>query len=249
MLSEMKVKNILISQPQPQNSSPYTDIISKYGININFRPFFRMESLTAKEFRMQKINIPDYTAIVFTSRSAIDAFFHLCEELRVVVPESMKYFCISEAIAFYLQKYIVYRKRKIFFGNGTQSSIIDAIGTKHKDEKFLIATTDNNKNDVQKLFAKTKIKYNSAVFVKTTNNNLSDLSLSDYQIMVFYSPSDIKSLIENFPEFKQDGLHIATFGPTTAKAVKEAGFEIAIEAPSPQVPSIAKALELYLEKK
>lgn len=249
MLSEMKVKNILISQPQPQNSSPYTDIISKYGINLDFRPFFRMETLTAREFRMQKINIPDYTAIVFTSRTAIDAFFHLCEELRVAVPESMKYFCISEAIALYLQKYIVYRKRKIFFGNGTQSSIIDAIGTKHKDEKFLIATTDNNKNDIQRLFAKTKFKFNSAVFVKTTNNNLSDLSLSDYQIMVFYSPSDIKSLIENFPEFKQGGLHIATFGPTTAKAVKEAGFKIAIEAPSPQAPSIAKALELYLEKK
>ena len=249
MLSEMKVKNILISQPQPPNSSPYTEIISKYGINIDFCPFFRMESLTAKEFRAQKINILDFTAIVFTSRTTIDAFFHLCEELRVAVPETMKYFCVSEAIALYLQKYIVYRKRKIFFGNGTQSSIIDAIGTKHKDEKFLIATADNNKNDVQKLFSKTKFKFDSAVFVKTTKNDLSGLSLSKYQMMVFYSPSDMKSLLESFPEFKQGDLLIATFGPATAKAVKDAGFEIAIEAPSPQVPSIAKALALYLEKK
>ena len=245
----MKIKNILISQPQPQNSSPYTEIISKYGVNIDFRPFFKMEPLTAKEFRTQKINILDFSAIVFTARTTIDAFFHLCEELRVAVPETMKYFCVSEAIAFYLQKYIVYRKRKIFFGNGTQSSIIDAIGTKHKDEKFLIATADNNKNDVHKLFSKTKFKFDSAVFVKTTNNDLSDLTLSKYQMTVFYSPSDVKSLLENFPDFKQGDLQIATFGPTTAKAVKEAGLEIAIMAPSPQVPSIAKALELYLEKK
>lgn len=245
----MKIKNILISQPQPQNSSPYTEIISKYGVNIDFRPFFKMEPLTAKEFRTQKINILDFSAIVFTARTTIDAFFHLCEELRVAVPETMKYFCVSEAIAFYLQKYIVYRKRKIFFGNGTQSSIIDAIGTKHKDEKFLIATADNNKNDVHKLFSKTKFKFDSAVFVKTTNNDLSDLTLSKYQMTVFYSPSDVKSLLENFPDFKQGDLQIATFGPATAKAVKEAGLEIAIMAPSPQVPSIAKALELYLEKK
>lgn len=245
----MKIKNILISQPQPQNSSPYTEIISKYGVNIDFRPFFKMEPLTAKEFRTQKINILDFSAIVFTARTTIDAFFHLCEELRVAVPETMKYFCVSEAIAFYLQKYIVYRKRKIFFGNGTQSSIIDAIGTKHKDEKFLIATADNNKNDVHKLFSKTKFKFDSAVFVKTTNNDLSDLTLSKYQMTVFYSPSDVKSLLENFPDFKQGDLQVATFGPATAKAVKEAGLEIAIMAPSPQVPSIAKALELYLEKK
>ncbi|MBO8428753.1 MAG: uroporphyrinogen-III synthase [Bacteroidetes bacterium] len=245
----MKIKNILISQPQPQNSSPYTEIISKYGVNIDFRPFFKMEPLTAKEFRTQKINILDFSAIVFTARTTIDAFFHLCEELRVAVPETMKYFCVSEAIAFYLQKYIVYRKRKIFFGNGTQSSIIDAIGTKHKDEKFLIATADNNKNDVHKLFSKTRFKFDSAVFVKTTNNDLSDLTLSKYQMTVFYSPSDVKSLLENFPDFKQGDLQIATFGPATAKAVKEAGLEIAIMAPSPQVPSIAKALELYLEKK
>ena len=249
MPDEMKIKNILISQPQPQNSSPYTEIISTYGVNIDFRPFFKMEPLTAKEFRTQKINILDFSAIVFTARTTIDAFFHLCEELRVAVPETMKYFCVSEAIAFYLQKYIVYRKRKIFFGNGTQSSIIDAIGTKHKDEKFLIATADNNKNDVHKLFSKTKFKFDSAVFVKTTNNDLSDLTLSKYQMTVFYSPSDVKSLLENFPDFKQGDLQIATFGPATAKAVKEAGLEIAIMAPSPQVPSIAKALELYLEKK
>ena len=244
----MKVKNILISQPEPANS-PYNEIKTKYGVEVDFFPFFKVEPLSAKDFRAQKISILDYTAIVFTSRATIDAFFKLSEELRITIPETMKYFCSSESIALYLQKHIVYRKRKIFFGNGTQSSIIDAIGTKHKDEKFLIATADNNKNDVQKLFSKTKFKFDSAVFVKTTKNDLSSLSLSKYQMMVFYSPSDMKSLLESFPEFKQGDLLIATFGPATAKAVKDAGFEIAIEAPSPQVPSIAKALALYLEKK
>lgn len=245
----MKIKKILISQPRPQNSSPYSEIISKYGVSVDFLPFFKMEPLTAKEFRAQKVNILDYTAIVFTSRTTIDAFFHLCEELRVVVPESMKYFCVSEAIALYLQKYIVYRKRKIFFGNGSQSSIIDAIGTKHKDEKFLIATADCNKNDIQKLFVKTKFQYNSAVFVKTINSNLADLKLNDYQMVVFYSPSDIKSLLDNFPTFEQKDLQIATFGPATAKAVKSAGFSSSITAPTPEAPSIAKALTIYLDKK
>ncbi len=245
----MKVKNILISQPAPQNSSPYADIISKHGVNIDFQPFFKVEPLSAKEFRLQKINILDFTAIVFTARTTIDAFFKLCEDLRITVPETMKYFCVSEAIALYLQKHIVYRKRKIFFGNGTAASIIDSIGQKHKEENFLLATADTNKADLHKLFVKAKLKHDSAVFIKTINSDLSQLNLTKYQIVVFYSPSDIVSLQENFPGFEQKELMFATFGPATAKAVKEAGFEANIMAPTPEAPSIAKALSLYLEKK
>ena len=215
----MKVKNILISQPAPQNSSPYSEIISKYGVTVDFQPFFRVEPLSAKEFRLQKINILDFTAIVFTARTTIDAFFRLCEDLRVAVPETMKYFCVSEAIALYLQKHIVYRKRKIFFGNGTAASIIDSIGQKHKDENFLLATADSNKADLHKLFVKAKLKHDSAVFIKTINSDLSQLDLKKYQIVVFYSPSDVNSLQENFPGFEQKDLMIATFGPATAKAV------------------------------
>ena len=245
----MKVKNILISQPAPQNSSPYSDIISKHGVNIDFQPFFKVEPLTAKEFRLQKINILDFTAIVFTARTTIDAFFRLCEELRITVPETMKYFCVSEAIALYLQKHIVYRKRKIFFGNGTAASIIDSIGAKHKEENFLLATADTNKADLHKLFVKAKLKHDSAVFIKTINSDLSQLDLEKYQIAVFYSPSDVNSLQENFPEFEQKELMFATFGPATAKAVTTAGYQANIMAPTPEAPSIAKALALYLEKK
>ena len=245
----MKITNILISQPAPQNSSPYTELVSKHKVNIDFLPFFKVEPLSAKEFRAQKINILDFTAIVFTARTTIDAFFRLCEELRITVPETMKYFCVSEAIALYLQKHIVYRKRKIFFGNGTAASIIESIGQKHKEENFLLATADSNKADLHKLFVKAKLKHDSAVFIKTINSDLSQLDLKKYQIVVFYSPSDVNSLQENFPEFEQKDLMIATFGPATAKAVKAAGLETTIAAPTPEAPSIAKALTLFLEKK
>lgn len=245
----MKVTNILISQPAPQNSSPYSEIITKYGVNIDFQPFFRVEPLSAKEFRAQKINILDYTAIVFTARTTIDAFFRLCEELRITVPETMKYFCVSEAIALYLQKHIVYRKRKIFFGNGTAASIVDSIGAKHKEENFLLATADTNKADLHKLFVKAKLKHESAVFIKTINSDLSQLDLKKYQMVVFYSPSDINSLQENFPEFEQNDLMFATFGPATAKAMKTAKLNTTITAPTPEAPSIAKALTLFFEKK
>ncbi len=244
----MKVTKILISQPAPQNANPYADIIAKYGVTVDFHPFFRVEPLTAKEFRTQKVNILDFTAVVFTARTTIDAFFRLCEELRVTVPETMKYFCSSEAIALYLQKHIVYRKRKIFFGNGTTASIIDSIGQKHKDENFLLATADTNKADLHKLFVKTKLKHESAVFIKTINSDLSQLDLHQYQMIVFYSPSDIVSLQENYPGFEQKDIMFATFGPATAKAMKTAKLETTIIAPTPETPSIAKALALYLEK-
>lgn len=245
----MKISNILISQPAPQNSSPYTELQSKYKVNIDFMPFFKVEPLSAKEFRAQKINILDFTAIVFTAKTTIDAFFKLCEELRITVPETMKYFCNSEATAVYLQKHIVFRKRKIFYGNGTTASILDAIGSKHKDEKFLIAATaDNVQGDLHKMFSKTKYKFESAAFVKIIYSDLKEIELDKYQIAVFYSPSDVKSLQENFPEFEQKELQIATFGPAVAKAVSAAGLTANITAPTPEAPSIAKALMLHLQK-
>lgn len=245
----MKIKNILISQPEPTNGSPYTELVSKFKVNITFNPFFKVEPLSAREFRLQKVSIPDYTAIVFTSRSSIDSFFKICEEIRIAVPETMKYFCISEAIALYLQKYIVYRKRKIFFGNGTNASIVENIGVKHKTENFLIAAADSCKTDLHKVFVKAKIKHSSAVFVKTVNSNLAGLDVSSYDIIVFYSPSDIKSLQENFPEFTQNGIKFATFGTTTLKALKAAKLSADVIAPTPEAPSIAKALLNYLEQK
>lgn len=244
----MKINNILISQPEPANGSPYTEIISKYKVNIDFFPFFKVEPITAREFRTQKINILDHTAIIFTAKSTIDAFFGVCEEMRVVIPETMKYFCSSESIALYLQKHIVYRKRKIFFGTGTAESIIASIGTKHKNETFLIATTDNAKPDVVKLFGKAKLKFENGVFCRTIFSDLSQIKLDHYQMVVFYSPSDVKSLFENYPEFSQNKLLFATFGPSTAKAMKAAKLETEIVAPTPEAPSIAKALLLYLEK-
>lgn len=244
----MKVKNILISQPAPVNGSPYTEIISKYGVNIEFNPFFHVEPVSTRDFRSQKINILDHTAIVFTAKSTIDAFFQICEETRVVVPETMKYFCSSEAIALYLQKHIVYRKRKIFFGNGAVDSIITAIGTKHKNEVFLLATTDTAKPDAFKLFTKAKLKYDTAVFCNTICSDLHSLDLKKYQMLVFYSPLDIKSLMENFPDYQQKDTLFVSFGPSTAKALKAAGIEVEITAPTPEAPSVAQALLLYFEK-
>ncbi len=245
----MKIANILISQPAPQNSSPFTELTSKYKVNLDFHPLFKIEPLTAKEFRAQKINILDFTAIVFTAKTTIDAFFKLCEELRVVVPETMKYFCNSEATAVYLQKHIVFRKRKIFYGNGTTASIIDTIGSKHKEEKFLIAATaENLKGDLHKLFSKTKYNFESAAFVKTIYSDLKEVEMDKYQIAVFYSPADVKSLFENYPEFKQNELKIATFGPAAAKAATAAGLTVDITAPTPEAPSISKALMLYMQK-
>lgn len=244
----MKISKILVSQPDPGNTqSPFTEITSKFGIHIDYFPFFRIEPLTAKEFRTQKVSIPDYTAIFFSAKSSIDAFFALCEEMRITVPETMKYFCTTENIALYLQKHIVYRKRKIFFGKGTVDSVLDAIGAKHKGENFLIASTDTTKPEVIKAFTKAGLKFGNAVFSKTVYSDLKQVDLSSYQMAVFYSPSDVKSLIQNYPDFKQNGLLFVTYGVSTAKALTDNGFEVEVKAPTPEAPSVSKALLLYLE--
>ena len=244
----MEIKRVLISQPEPAGASPYTDLISKWGLTIDFHPFFRVEGVSVRDFVAQRVTILDYTAIVFTSRMAIDSFFHICEQTRVSVPETMKYFCQSEAIAVYLQKYIVYRKRKIFFGAGTVASMVQSIGAKHRGENFLIACTDKLKPDVHKLFTKERLKHGSAVFVRTVSNDLHDIDLHAYQVVACYSPGDVRSLQESYPDFKQEELIFATYGPSTAKAMEEAGLKVEIKAPSPEAPSIAEALSNYLEK-
>ncbi|MCR5827825.1 MAG: uroporphyrinogen-III synthase [Bacteroidales bacterium] len=242
-------KRILISQPAPTTGSPYTDLVNKYGLDIDFIPFFKVEPVSLNDFRSQRVNILDYTAIVFSSRTAIDSFFNLAKKMRVTIPETMKYFCQSEAIALYLQKYIVYRKRKIFFGNGTSASLVDSIGTKHKNEKFLISCTDSLRSDVKAMFTNAKYDFGSAILVRTVCSDIKqNVDLSKYGMVVFYSPSDVKSLFKNFPEFTQKDLLFATYGKGTAKAAKDASLSIEIEAPTPESPSIAAALSNYFAK-
>ncbi len=245
----MSIQKILISQRSPLNEAPYTALKEKFGVDITFRQFFLIEPLTSREFRTQRINVLDYTAIIFSSRHTIDAFYGLCDELRVKVPETMKYFCTTEAVAMYLQKHIVYRKRKIFYGNGTPESIISQIGTKHKNEKFLVAQSDSsNSVPLTSLMDAQNITYNTAVFVKSVPQDLKDINLQDYDMVVFYNPYDIKSLYENFPEFQQGNIKFVAYGKSIVKAMEEAGLTIEIQAPTPEAPSVARAIELYLEK-
>ena len=244
------VRKILVSQNAPHNMAPYEALTEKFGVQIDFKPFFIVEPLSSREFRAQRINILDYTAVVFSSRHAINAFFHLCEELRVKVPETMKYFCTTEAVAMYLQKHIVYRKRKIFFGDGTPSSILSLIGTKHAGETFLIVTSDSSNNEnITRLFDEKKLSYKTAVFVKSVSQDLKDVDFGAYELAVLYNPADVKSLHENFPAFEQGGLKFISYGKSIVKAMEEAGLSIAIKAPTPEVPSAAKAIEIYLSSK
>ena len=243
----MSVKNILISQQQPKTASPYTSIAEKFGVDFDFKPFFKIEPLSSREFRAQRINILDHTAIVFSARTTIDAFFQLCEELRVKVPETMKYFCTTEAVANYLQKHIVYRKRKIFFGDGTPDSIIGLIGTKHKSENFLIATAESSSKDaITKLFEDSKFSFETAVFVKPVSQDIKDVDLHRYDLIVLFNPADVKSLYENQPEFTQGDIKFVSYGRSIVKAMEEAGLKIEISAPTAEAPSVAKALEIYL---
>ena len=229
------------------NKAPYDSLVEKFGVQIDFKPFFLIEPLTSREFRTQRLNILDFTAIVFSARHTIDAFFRICDELRIKVPETMKYFCTTEAVAMYLQKHIVFRKRKIFYGNGTPSSVIDLIGPKHKGEKFLIATSDSSNVDtLTRLFQAQGLDYTTSVFVKSVPQDLKDVDLESYDLVVFYNPADLKSLYANFPEFKPGNARFVTFGKQIVKAMEEAGLPVEIQAPTPEAPSVARALELYL---
>lgn len=245
----LSIKKVLISQPRPTTEkSPYFDIAEKYGVEIDFRPFIKVEPLSSKDFRQQKVSILDHSAVIFTARTAIDHFFHLCEELRVAIPETMKYFCMTEAIAVYLQKYIVYRKRKIFFGQTGKVDDLVTVIAKHAKEKYFIPVSDVHKDDLMSMLDTKKINYTKAVMYRTVSNDFSKDEAFDYDMLVFFSPSGIISLLKNFPDFKQENIKIGCFGPTTAKAVKEAGLRLDIEAPSMEAPSMTAALELYLKK-
>ncbi|AHW59366.1 uroporphyrinogen-III synthase [Draconibacterium orientale] len=244
----MKVKSILVSQPEPSTAkSPYFELAEKNGLKIDFRPFIQVEGVPAKEFRQTRTQILEHTAVIFTSRTAIDHFFRIAQELRITVPDSMKYFCISEATAFYLQKYIVYRKRKIFYADGRFTDLVNVM-KKHKDEKFLVPLSDIHKQEIPTLLDKGGYKYTKAILYRTVSADLSDLADIKYDVLVFFSPSGIKSLFQNFPDFEQNSTRIACFGPSTAKAVEEAGLRLDIQAPTAQAPSMTMALEQYIKK-
>ena len=243
-----KIKRILVSQPKPSSEkSPYFDLAEKHKLEIDFRPFIEVVGVSSKEFRQQKVDINAHTAMIFTSRTAVNHFFGICEELKIKIQDSWKYFCVSESVAYYLQKFIVYRKRKIFYGEGRFDDLLGLL-KKHKDEKFLIPMSDvSNKSIPTKLNA-AGLKFTEAVFYKTVHADLSDLSDVNYDVLVFFSPSGIQSLFANFPDFKQNDTKIAAFGPTTHKSVKDTGLNLDIKAPQPKAPSMTMALEQYIEK-
>jgi uroporphyrinogen-III synthase len=237
-----------VSQPEPMNpKSPYFDLAKKYNLKIDFKPFIQIEGIPSKDFRHQKINILDFTAVVFTSKTGIDHFFRICNELRVVVPDTMKYFCITENVAFYLQKYIVYRKRKIFHGKAKFQDLIDVI-VKHKDDNFFVPLSEPHNAEIPELLEKNGIKFTIGTLYKTISSHFNNLKDFDYDILVFYSPSGIKSLKENFPEFIQGDIKIAAFGPTTAFAVEQEGLRLDINAPNPKAPSMTMALDFFLKE-
>lgn len=245
----MKIKKILVAQPGVASANPhYTNLMKKYNVQIDFRPFFSLIPLTLREFRAQKIEIPDYSAIVFTSKGTIDAFFQLCSQLRIKVPDSQKYFCTSESLSYYLQKHIIYRKRKIFFGDGTFASVVKlAKADKHKNESVLIASPDHIYPEWIEMFKESKLKFAPAVVAKFVDNDLKDLKLEDYQIIAFYNALDVASLKNNFPSYKQNDTKFVAFGAGIRKAMREAGLTYAIGGPTPEFPALAQALEKLIE--
>jgi len=244
----LKIKSIVVSQPDPNTAkSPYFELAEKYGLKIDFRPFIQVEGISAKEFRNTRINILNHTGVIFTSKTAIDHFFRISQEIRVTIPDTMKYFCISEATAFYLQKYIVYRKRKIFYADGRFSDLINVM-KKHKEENYLVPLSDVHKPEIPQLLEAEGYKHTKAIFYKTVSADLSDMPEINYDIMVFFTPQGIKSLFQNYPNFVQNEKIIACFGPATAKAVREAGLRLDIEAPTAESPSMTMALEQFIKK-
>lgn len=245
----MTIKKVLVSQPQPTSEkSPYYDIASSMNVDIVFRPFIKVESLTPREFRQQKINILDYTAIVFTSRHAVDHFFNLCRELRVTIPEDMKYFCVTEMVALYIQKYVQYRKRKVFFDTTGKNDGLLTVIYKHKNEKYFIPLSDVHKDEISEQLAAKNICHACGVMYRTVSNDFKADEPFDYDMLIFFSPSGVQALQKNFPDFKQGDMAIGCFGPATAKAVRDAGLRLDLEAPSPEYPSITAALKAYIEK-
>jgi uroporphyrinogen-III synthase len=246
---KVKVKNILVSQPKPADldKSPYGELSRKYNLNVDFHKFIKIVGVEAKEFRKERINILERTAIIFTSRNAVDHFFRISKEMRIEIPDTMKYFCISESTAFYLQKYVQYRKRKIFHGRQNFMELLEMI-KKHKDEKYLLPCSENHKQNITKLLDDNGIDYKRACLYKTLASDLSKVAIDNYDMLIFFSPAGVKSLFKNFPDFKQNSTLIAAFGPTTGKAVKDSGLNLDIQAPTKTAPSMTMAIDQHIQK-
>lgn len=245
----MKIKNILIAQPAPKTNgrSPFSEIAAKYAVNIDFNPFIHVEGISAKEFRQQRVDFLAHTAVIFTSRTTIDNYFRLCDECRITVPETMKYFCVTESIALYLQKYIIYRKRKIFFGKGSFAELMDVI-VKHKEEKFVIPLSEPHKPEIPKLLDKAKIKYTRVILARTVNADVSGVDVAKYDLLAFYSPMEISSLVAHFGDKLNGRANIAVFGASTAKAAVDAGLNVKAVAPTGTVPSLTMAIDHFIGK-
>lgn len=244
------IRKILVSQPKPtSDKSPYYEIESKYKVKCDFHPFFKVEGITSKEFRQQKVNLLDYTAVVFTSRHAIDNYFKLAKELRITIPEDMKYFCVIETIALYIQKYVQYRKRKVFFGTTGKIADLVPLMAKHKAEKYLVPLSSVHNDEVASLLDAKKLNHRECVMYRTVSNDFTeeDKKKFDYDMLVFFSPTGVKALKKNFPQFEQGNIKIATFGPSTAKAVEEEGLRLDLTAPSKEYPSMTGALRAFLD--
>jgi len=246
---KVKVKNILVSQPKPADleKSPYGELSKKYNLNIEFHKFIKIEGVEAKDFRKERINILKYTAIIFTSRNAVDHFFRVSKDMRIEIPDTMKYFCISESTAFYLQKYVQYRKRKIFHGRQSFDQLMEII-KKHKDEKYLLPCSENHKQNITKQLEIEGVDFTKAILYKTLASDLSKVTIDSYDMLIFFSPAGVKSLFKNFPKFKQNSTLIAAFGPTTGKAVQDAGLKLDIQAPTKTAPSMTMAIDQHIQK-
>lgn len=246
---ELKVNTILITQPRPDTEkSPYFELAKKYDLKLEFHPFIRVEGLSGKEFRKQRVDISEYTAIIFNSRNAVDHFFRICEELKVKVSQDMKYFCITEAVALYLQKFILYRKRKVFYSaDGSTEGLLEVIAKHKTNEKFILPTSDNGKNDVNQFLTKNNIAFAEATLYRTVSNDIAPVMKDGYDMIVFFSPFSVQTLFEHDPAFQQNGTLIGAFGPTTSKAIEESGLRLDVKAPAPNAPSMVSALENYLQ--
>jgi uroporphyrinogen-III synthase len=243
----VSIKSILVSQPEPKtDKNPFSDLADRFNLQVDYRSFIHVEGVDPQDFRQQRVNLANYTAVIFTSRMAIDHYFRIAKETRFVVPDDMKYFCVSEAVAYYLQNYVVYRKRKIFFGKQTFQDLMQLV-VKHKTEKYIVPCSDIQRKNIPEQLEKNNVEYQNAILYKTVCSDLSDLEEVKYDMLVFYSPSGIQSLIKNFPGFKQNGTKIAAFGPTTAMAAKQAGLRIDIQAPTPGLPSMTMAIENFIK--
>ena len=243
------IKKILITQPKPDNDrSPYFELAKKYNIDLVFHPFIKLEGIAAKDFRRQKIDISYYSAVIFTSRNAIDHFFRICEEMKITIGQDTKYFCITEAVALYLQKFILYRKRKVFYGaDGTNKSMFDVINKHKENEKFLYVCSENQQdNEIVNWLKNNKCEFALGFMYRTVSNEIAPVMESPYDVICFFTPSGVKSLFDNIPSFAQNNTSIGAFGSNTSKAVEDAGLSLEIKAPAPQAPSMVAALERFL---